>query len=140
MRIKKKSGIYEIHSKSSGKAYIGSALNLNDRWSEHLHNLRNGKHNLALQNAYNKYSESDFEFNILEEIADPHDLVEREQYWINLKKSSDSAFGYNIRSQASSNVGMRHSDETKQRISDSLKSSEKNIKRELKIGFLPSPL
>ena len=62
-----KSGIYSILNTLNGKIYIGSANDIDRRLSEHLRRLRNNKHtNKKIQNSWNKYSEENFVFNIIE--------------------------------------------------------------------------
>jgi group I intron endonuclease len=111
----KKSGIYEIVNIQNNKKYIGSAVNLELRQSQHFSKLRKNYHeNRHLQRAYNKYGEEQFVFNILEEVDSPELLVEREQYHID-KYTFENL--YNIRIEASSNFGFKHSDETKVKMS-----------------------
>ena len=64
-------GIYAIVHKSSGKKYIGSAArSFHRRWEDHKYELKNGTHHCSyLQNAWNKYSESVFDFIILEIVS-----------------------------------------------------------------------
>lgn len=51
------SGVYAFTSPSGGQ-YVGSAVNLARRRSQHLWALRRGRHrNPALQKAFNKYGE-----------------------------------------------------------------------------------
>jgi hypothetical protein len=61
------SGIYKIQSiKKPNRCYIGSAVNITKRWGHHLQELRINKHgNKKLQNHFNKYGESDFQFSVL---------------------------------------------------------------------------
>ena len=59
-------GIYKIKNKVTGKFYIGSSVNLSKRKERHFRNLKNGIHeNNYLQNAYDKYGKSAFEFFII---------------------------------------------------------------------------
>lgn len=112
-------GIYSIIHIESGRPYIGSALLFFKRWSEHRMNLRRNRHpNQRLQNFWNKYGERAFEFKILEiiENSTKESLEQREQYWIDYYDSSNRNIGFNIRKQASSNLGFKHSDETKQKM------------------------
>jgi predicted GIY-YIG superfamily endonuclease len=39
-----RSGIYKIVCTAHGKTYVGSAVNLKKRWSEHIRDLNVGKH------------------------------------------------------------------------------------------------
>lgn len=117
------SGIYKIQSKlKPEKFYIGSAKNIRSRWLLHLADLKkNQHHSPRLQNHYNKYGKSDFDFIIIE-LCFPDFLVSREQYYIdNLKPF------FNINKIANSSLGIKRSPETCERI------------RKAKLGK-PSPL
>ena len=105
------SGIYKITNKINGKVYVGSAVNFNNRWKEHLRELRKEKHHSsALQNAWNKYGEDNFEFSIIEECERTRKvLLGREQYWMDTLDSV--AKGYNIAKTAGSQLGMKMSPE-----------------------------
>jgi group I intron endonuclease len=50
-------GVYYILNIINGHCYVGSsALDLDDRWSQHKSDLRKNKHdNQHLRNAWNKY-------------------------------------------------------------------------------------
>lgn len=61
-----KAGVYKIVNRISGDYYIGSSVNLKGRWWKHLNHLRRRIHkNPKLQNAWNKYKEEGFIFEIL---------------------------------------------------------------------------
>ena len=92
-------GIYVIRCSVSGKVYVGSSKKMHERWMEHKRSLRNNKHHSQhLQRAWNKYGEKAFEFQIVEEILDPLDLICREQKWIDTCDSFKN--GYNGRQEA----------------------------------------
>ena len=56
-----------IENKINHKSYIGSSKNLYQRLLKHFALLRHNKHeNVYLQNAWNKYGESSFEWFIIE--------------------------------------------------------------------------
>ena len=113
-----KSGIYQILNHTNNKCYIGSSKHLLNRWSkEHKPALNSNKHyNRHLQNAWNKYGETNFEFIILEECP-IEKLTEKEEYWIENHKSWDRNYGYNLTRFAN---GRRIiSDETRQNMSES---------------------
>ncbi|MGG3233248.1 NUMOD3 domain-containing DNA-binding protein [Priestia flexa] len=61
--------IYSITNLINDKRYIGISQEFEDRKRNHLWHLRNNKHgNEKLQNAFNKYGENNFDFEILDEI------------------------------------------------------------------------
>lgn len=105
-----KTGIYLIVNCVNGKIYVGSSARSFDRRKiTHLHDLRkNQHHSPRLQNAWNKYGESSFEFHIIETV-EPARCIEREQHWIDKLKPD-----YNICKKAGSVLGHKHTEETRQ--------------------------
>ena len=88
-------GIYKITNLVNGKIYIGSSKDIKYRWSQHKTQLRGTMHgNTYLQNAWNKYNEENFKFEIIEECS-PEIQFEREQYYLDLLNPFDDN-GYNI--------------------------------------------
>src|SRR5579859_6790175 len=76
------SGIYAIHGPSS-RVYIGSAVNIEQRWRDHRKELRGKRHHCVfLQWAWLKFGESAFTFAVLEPVEDVACLIEREQHWL----------------------------------------------------------
>jgi len=68
-------GIYKIINKINDKYYVGSSINIKNRWYHHINKLRkNEHHNPHLQSAWNKYGESNFNFIVVEYIH--YDLME----------------------------------------------------------------
>lgn len=124
--MKINSGIYKIINILNGKVYIGSALHLNNRKCRHFSDLEIGRHhNIYLQRSYNKYSKDKFKFEIIEYVEDKEKLIEREQYYIDQYRNKDGAIDYNrcynTRSLAETNLGIKLSNKTKNKISRSLK-------------------
>lgn len=77
-----KIGIYRIKNSINSKIYIGSTKNIEARWAKHKALLRHNKHqNAHLQNAWNKYGENAFIFEVIEECK-IEDLINREQFFI----------------------------------------------------------
>lgn len=75
----KQTGIYKITCTATGKVYIGSSINITKRWKSHQRELKNNKHkNRSLQEDYNKYGESYFNYTVIE-ICPPHALKLAEQ-------------------------------------------------------------
>ncbi len=90
------SGIYRILCKPTGKIYIGSAVNLRERWGQHRRSLYRGNHrNCHLQHAWNKYGEGCFVFSILELVEVPN-LLPAEQEWLDKTRCADRNIGFNI--------------------------------------------
>lgn len=97
----KQSGVYQIQSKIKPKrCYIGSGVNIVQRKSKHLRELKNNKHHSAkLQNHVNKYGIDDLDFSILEPCF-PGGLIAKEQQYLdnlnpyfNICKKAGSVLG-----------------------------------------------
>lgn len=111
MNKKLKSGIYVIENIINGHKYIGSAINIKERWNEHIKQLKkNTHHSQHLQNAWNLYGEQAFNFLVLETCFFLN-LIEKEQQYLDLYKPE-----YNICKYAGSTLGHKHSEETKAKI------------------------
>lgn len=82
----KRKGIYLIINHANNKVYVGSTrTSFKDRWNSHLDCLRKNNHgNPYLQNAWNKYGAAMFEFKIAEDIEDDNNILEIEQYYIDV--------------------------------------------------------
>jgi hypothetical protein len=62
-----KIGVYMIKNLMTGDFYIGSSVNIDKRWSDHISKLLYNKHtNTKLQNAINKHGLQYFIFGIIE--------------------------------------------------------------------------
>jgi len=110
---RRKSGIYCWTNLINGKIYVGSSVNLGERFyryykidflMEVLKRSRSKIYSSILKNGY-----SNFQLDILE-YCNKEDLLKREQYFIDLLKP-----GYNILSSASSSLGLKHTAETKKK-------------------------
>jgi len=127
-------GIYAIINKTNGKRYIGSSIDVEKRFKNHLVTLRKGKHhNIKLQRAYNKHGENNFINNIIEECLERDDLFNREQWYLDNTicdyNVSPTAGGGYLGAEAvqkmklsmiGKNVGPK-AEETKKKISETLK-------------------
>lgn len=78
------SGVYKIENVKNGDFYIGGSINIKNRWSGHKSHFRKNIHtNPRMQNVWNKYGESIFEFSILEITKSKKKIIEeREQHYI----------------------------------------------------------
>lgn len=92
----KTSAVYRIFNKLNGKLYYGSSCHIEERFYRHKLHLNKGKHeNPYLQNAWNKYGESAFLFEIVESCP-KENLTKREQFYMNSSRSTERDYGYNI--------------------------------------------
>lgn len=128
-------GIYKIKNKIDNKFYIGSSTNIKQRWYRHKSMLRNNCHcNEHLQNAWNKYGENCFEFEIVC-FVEKENLFEMEQKLILNLNCCDKTIGYNkTENTFAPMLGKKMSCEQKQKISDSLKGRKLSNQTKNKIS------
>ena len=107
-------GIYEIRNTVNGKRYIGSAVRFGNRWRQHAQSLARGDHHsIALQRAWSVYGPSAFQFNKLLACSKDN-LLMYEQLCIDGYRPE-----YNCVQKAGSQLGYKHSDESRKRMSES---------------------
>lgn len=112
-------GVYMIENTVNGKRYIGSSVDICFRIYKHRWGLRRGKHqNKHLQLAWNSAGESVFEFSVLQLVSDRTELQTAEQLHIDMHRSADNAFGYNLIPFADTKSGYRHTGEAKRKIAE----------------------
>lgn len=113
-------GIYSIKNLVTNQLYIGSAININNRFKIHKKELRKNIHtNNKLQNSWNKYGEESFIFTPEEIVENKKDLIKTEQEWLDVLWTSFNL--YNICPTAGSCLGRRFSEESKEKMSKSHK-------------------
>lgn len=109
-------GVYTITHRASGKLYVGSASNFGARWRVHQSLLRNGKHhNAHLQAAWAKYGATAFGFAEVVICGAEH-LALYEQIAMDALQSTNRERGYNAAPAAGSQLGFKHSPESRQKI------------------------
>jgi hypothetical protein len=88
MKPTSRAGIYAIIHVATGRRYVGSTGDVAGRLRAHCKDLRGGRHHCRhLQNAWNKYGEAAFGFEVLEECpCEAKVLLAREQAWIDTFK------------------------------------------------------
>lgn len=91
-----KIGVYKILNTVDNKCYIGgTTMSFQKRMRHHVSLLRIGKHkNPYLQNAWNKYGEESFSFEIIE-TTEKTEVFKKEQYWIDIKKTEGILYNIN---------------------------------------------
>ena len=134
------SGIYKIICLGNGKSYIGSSINIAQRFKRHKNRLRKNKHNNPyLQKSWNKYGENNFKFQIIENM-NSNSLIEKELFWINKFDTFDRKYGFNIvKPQTPPMTGRLHSIKSKSKMSKAhrgkiLTDKHKNNIRNYRIG------
>lgn len=109
--LHKAPAIYKIVNIKTSDFYIGSAVNLYARMHAHVSTLNNNTSGcIYLQHAWNKY-DGQFNIEILELVQDKNNLIEREQFYIDMFKPK-----YNINPAAGSRLGAKVSQESKDRM------------------------
>jgi group I intron endonuclease len=90
------SGIYQIRCVANDKIYIGSSVDLRNRWAFHCRALIRGNHsNRFLQAAWDSYGPDAFDFTIIEYVG-KDELIVAEQYWIDRTRCTERDIGFNI--------------------------------------------
>lgn len=126
-------GIYSIINNANNKCYIGQSFNIALRFSQHKSKLKKNKHaNKHLQNAWNKYGENCFKFEIIEECC-PLLLNKKEIDYINAYNSIKN--GYNKKTGGDRDFIM--SEESKIKSSISHKGQHSSPETEFKKGIIP---
>lgn len=111
-------GIYIITNIVNGKAYIGKTEeSFKKRWRHHSSLLKGNYHsNKYLQNAWNKYGEINFKFEILHVCSKDDDINQLEMEYIEKYDSYNN--GYNLTKGGEGTLGNRLSEESKRKIGD----------------------
>lgn len=107
--------IYMWTNLISGKKYIGQTQNMGMRFKAY----KKGNFNPYMLRAVYKYGINNFEIDILERDVDIGDLNNREQYWMNYYNSFDKKCGYNLCPVAGATRGVKRTEETKKKMSES---------------------
>jgi group I intron endonuclease len=122
------SGVYQILCVPTGKVYVGSSINMAERWWEHRWDLRRQTHHSRyLQRAWDKYGDEAFEFSVLENIDDQNLLMEREQLWMDITRCYERDYGYNLSREVGTTRGVKPSEETRAKMSAARKGKPKSM-------------
>lgn len=117
-------GVYCISCDLSDRVYIGSAsgkFGFAKRFDGHLrHLLGKRHHSWGLYQDFKRYGQANFHFHILE-LCKAQECVIREQFYLDLTQAGDERFSYNIRIKATSPLGTKASEATKQKMSQAQK-------------------
>lgn len=113
--------VYCHQNKLNGKKYIGitSKPTLEDRSGN-----KGQNYGFYFGNAIHKYGWENFEHFILLENLSRQEACMFEQYFIKEFNTQNASYGYNITAGGEGFAGVKHSDETKKKISESGKGRE----------------
>ena len=127
------SGVYKITCLGNNKFYIGSSQNITKRFNVHKRQLNNNTHiNPFLKNAWNKYGESNFVFEVIE-YCDIDILLEREQYYMDKTQCYNREIGFNNCLKSDRPLGYKHTEENKLIMSKNKKGTKQKIETTKKI-------
>ena len=113
--IEKKPCIYMIQNVKNGKVYIGSSINGNKRYREHLYDLKRGDHRSSrLQNSFNRYGSEAFVFIVLK-YTERENLREEEARLIRILDSTNREKGYNMSDLTELGV-LKHTETSKEKM------------------------
>lgn len=87
--------IYRITCVENGKFYIGSTMNKAQRWARHRRELRTGIHmNKNMQASWDKYGETAFIFEVVEEVESDAMLLLVEQGYLDSVVGTEQCFNW----------------------------------------------
>ncbi len=118
-------GVYVIRNTVNGKLYVGSAAWFRRRFKDHRKDFRHEDHHcVPLMRAWRKYGAPAFAFEIVEIVPNPtrETLLEREQVYLDRYQAE---WLYNICRIATSQLGMKRSEETRERMKQAAKGRKR---------------
>lgn len=128
-----KSGIYLIRNRVTGRCYVGSALRLRSRMRMHVQLLNRGIHaNCHLQSSWIKHGPESFSLSPIL-ICAPADLLFYEQRAIDTFRASVGV--YNLAPTAGSQLGFRHTEHARSRMSVMKKGRTLSGEHRARIGM-----
>ena len=113
-------GVYKIINTQSNLCYVGQSQRVKKRIADHFKLLRMNKHgNQRLQNAFNKYGEENFKWNLEVICEDLEDMDAIENAFISGEAVFVEPVFYNIAPFSKSPMrGKSHTEEVRKRISE----------------------
>jgi group I intron endonuclease len=132
--------VYCLQNKINGKIYIGKS-NRNSRVQDHFRIANGGKEKYGnvfslVHAAIKKYGEENFIHFILEEFDLADDCLEAEKFWIEYFRTDVNRFGndygYNLTAGGDGLFGRKHSVESKNKTSSSMKNYWNSLSKDEK--------
>ena len=109
-------GIYCILNLKNQQIYVGSSKKIFYRLRRHLSDLRANRHHTQhLQNSFNKNGEDNFYSFVIEEVK-INELIDREEYWINILKADYNKTTHNL-----TRPSLSYTQDQRNKISNSMK-------------------
>lgn len=110
-------GTYKIQNTINGKCYFGSSIDIHKRFIQHKSCLRRNIHHCThLQNAWNKYGESAFIFEVIE-ICDECEILYKENLLLETKNIYNSLKeAYSVKGNNHPMYGKKHTFKSKAKI------------------------
>jgi group I intron endonuclease len=127
--------IYKITNNINDKCYIGQTQNIKLRFYEHIKNHQNQlmtRNHPKLYNAMRKYGIENFSFDVILQDVDNLEIDIWERIYIIFYDSKDN--GYNCTDGGHTMLGKVHREETKIKISNSLKGRQFSEESRLKMS------
>ena len=129
--------IYKTINLITNKCYIGKTNNgLNNRMKGHKHYALKIHNNDYFHKSIKKYGWNNFEWKILCECTTPEILNIMETFYIIVHKTHVSEGGYNLTWGGDGSLGFKHSEETKQKISENMKIISNSIEHKERTRLL----
>lgn len=121
----KQIGIYKITNKINNNYYIGSSIDIQDRWRKHISATKNNS-KYPIHRAIRKYGLENFTFEVLE-LCEETDLLHKEQVLLNENVGKKECYN------ASKDVyapmrGRKHTKKTKKQISNKKKNISDSVR------------
>jgi len=118
--ITEKFCVYKITNLVSGTLYIGKTNNMIDRFKSHITAANSGNNNQIICKAIAKYGSNNFSIELIDDNLSEDMAFLLEISWINLLKSTGNRL-YNMTIGGEGRSGLKHSEETKKKMSESQK-------------------
>ena len=118
--------VYVHTNKINGHRYVGcTKLDIESRWKRHLKSARTGSE-CAFHRAIRKYGPDAFEHEVIEVLSTQSGAFLAEKLWIE-QFGSVVPNGYNLSTGGEGNPGLRHTDETRARMSESHRGNHSRL-------------
>lgn len=119
--------IYKVTNLVNGKIYIGKTVRtVEERKKQHIYVAIHNNSNFIFHKALRKYGENSFTWEVIDTAETENDLKEKEIFWITHYNSyiqNKNSNGYNMSLGGEGQSGLKWSEESKRKLSESIKLS-----------------